>query len=92
MNVDTCAHREIQSDIMIQNDIPDAEEHKFLLRISKMLWERFAATLPESISATEKIEKLILEYVIDYENAVGAINAEKNKSNKDYRMYEAARI
>ncbi len=59
-------------------------EHKFLLRIHIDIWKRFIETLPESISANEKINKLLLDYLIQYENTLGEFsNAKKNTRNKN---------
>lgn len=62
------------------------EEHHFPLRIPKKVWEHFVSTLPISISANEKINKLIIEYLISYDNAVGEFSAEKGNKNKDWKQ------
>ena len=58
------------------------DEHKFLIRVNKKIWERFILTLPESISANEKINKLLLDYLIQYENTLGEFSAKRNTRDK----------
>ena len=61
------------------------QEHKFTMRIPTQLWKRFLETLPESISANSKIEKLIFDYVVEYENALTGDekNAKRDNRTKD---------
>lgn len=37
----------------------------YLLRIDERVWGRFVSTLPESISVNKKIERLIIDYLIE---------------------------
>lgn len=57
-------------------------ERKFLLQINENIWKRFVLTLPENTSANEKIEKLITDYLIEYEKAMRDTEAEKK--TKDF--------
>lgn len=42
-------------------------DHEFLLRVPEDMWQRLVATLPVSISANEKINTLIRDFVLEYE-------------------------
>lgn len=44
------------------------KKHTCIFKIDKELWERFLHTLPLSISASEKIRKMIFNEVIEHEN------------------------
>lgn len=54
--------------------------HRYLLRIDKGVWDRFVSTLPESISVNKKIERLIIDYLIEYESALKKMKTRRLKT------------
>lgn len=61
----------------MENDV-----HSFVLRLPEKLWKEFVGTLPESISANEKLVKLVESYLMEYREAMrGNENAKTNRKN-----------
>ena len=54
-------------------------EHKFVLRIGKDVWDRFVLTLPDSISANDKIVSFITDFVLEYEYIIRGKKYEDTK-------------
>lgn len=65
------------------NQEDKTEDHVFILRVPKPVWDNFVETLSMSDSANKKINQLIFNYLMEYENAVGEFSAEKNRKNKN---------
>lgn len=60
----------------------DNGTHAFLFRVPKAVWNRFVETLPESISANEKLERIVLDYLIEYERVMGIAGNDTASKNR----------